>query len=94
MFKVTSKAKNGNIWDGKRLVKVLETDDAAVAERFKAQGCIVEKVEEDITLDKMTAAQLKKYAKKNGIDIGDATTAEDILAVIKAAESDTANTGK
>ncbi len=95
MFKITAKAKNGNIWDGKRLVKVLETEDAAVAERFKTQGCTVEEIEEDIALEKMTAAQLKKYAKKNKIDIGDAASAEDVLAIIKAAtEGGPANTNE
>ncbi len=85
MFKITPKAKNGGIWDGKRTVKLLETDDVSVAERLKAQGCTVEKIEEDVALESMTAAQLKKYAKKNKIDIGDAASAEDILAIIKAA---------
>ena len=85
MFKITPGAKNGCIWDGVRLVKVLETEEAAVAERFKAQGCAVEEIEEEVTLENMTAAQLKKYAKKNKIDIGDAASAEDILAIIKAA---------
>lgn len=80
MFNITSKAKNGGIWDGEKLVKVLETEDATVAEHFRAQGCVVEEV--TVSIDEMTAAQLKKYAKKNGIELGEATSREDILAVI------------
>ena len=86
MFKITSNAKYGGIWDGARVVKELETDDAALAERFKAQGCTVETVE--VTPDKMNVAQLKKYAKDNGIDIGDAATKNDILAAIQKNESE------
>ncbi len=83
MFKITHKAKNGGLWDGKRVVKELETDDAAVADRFRAQGCCVEEVEEAI--DKMNVPQLKKYAKEHNIDIGEASTKEAILAAIAAA---------
>ena len=70
MFKITSNAKHGGIWDAasKRVVKEFETDNATLAEQFKAQGCIVEEVE--VTLDKLNVAQLKKYAKDNGIPVG------------------------
>lgn len=87
MFKITSNAKHGGIWDaaGKRVVKEFETDNATLAEQFKAQGCTVEEVE--VSLNKLTVAQLKKCAKDNGIDIGDATTKDAILEVINAALS-------
>lgn len=87
MFKITSNAKHGGIWDAasKRVVKEFETDNATLAEQFKAQGCTVEEVE--VTLDKLNVAQLKKYAKDNGIDIGDATTKDAILGAINAALS-------
>lgn len=88
MFKITSNAKHGGIWDAaaKRVVKEFETDNATLAEQFKAQGCTVEEVE--VTLDKMNVAQLKKYAKDNGIDIGDATTKDAILAAIEGAKAE------
>lgn len=87
MFKITSNAKHGGIWDAasKRVVKEFETDNATLAEQFKAQGCTAEEVE--VTLDKLNVAQLKKYAKDNGIDIGDATTKDAILEAINAALS-------
>lgn len=83
MFKISTKAKHGGLWDGKHVVKELETDDAAMAERFRAQGCRVDEVE--IPLDKMNVQQLKKYAKEHDIDIGEASTKDAILAAIEAA---------
>lgn len=85
MFKISSKVKHGGIWDGNRVVKELETDNAALAEQLKAQGCTVEEVED--SLDKLNVAQLKKYAKDRGIDLGEATTKEAILEVINTALS-------
>ena len=87
MFKITSNAKYGGIWDAssKRVVKEFETDNATFAERFKAQGCTVEEVE--VTLDKLNVTQLKKYAKNNSIDIGTATKKEEILEAINVALS-------
>ncbi len=40
---------------------------------------------EDINLDSMTVAQLKEFAKENGIDIGDASKKQDIIDTIVAA---------
>lgn len=43
--------------------------------------------EEGFNLDGMTVAQLKEFAKENGIDIGDATKKQDIIdAIVAAAE--------
>lgn len=80
-------AKGDGVWarfeDG-----VFETNDAKVAARLRD----VEGVEEiateepaDKPLEKRTPAELKKYAADNGIDLGDATKKEDILAAIAAA---------
>lgn len=87
MFKITSNAKHGGIWDAdsKRVVKEFETDNATLAKQFKAQGCTVEEFE--AALDKLNLTQLKKYAKDNGIDIGDATTKDTILDAINTALS-------
>ena len=42
---------------------------------------------EDLNLDEMTIAQLKAFAKENGIDIGDASKKQDIIdAIVAAAE--------
>ncbi len=81
MFKISSKAKHGGIWDGTRIVRVLETDSADLAEIYGMQGCTVEEAE--MSLEKRNVAQLKKYAKENGIDLGDAATKADILAIIE-----------
>lgn len=43
--------------------------------------------EESLNLDGMTVAQLKEFAKENGIDIGEATKKQDIIdAIVAAAE--------
>lgn len=39
----------------------------------------------DICLDKMTVAQLKRFAKDNGIDIGSASKKDEIIQAITAA---------
>lgn len=41
--------------------------------------------DESFNLDGMTVAQLKEFAKENGIDIGDATKKQDIIDTIVAA---------
>ena len=41
--------------------------------------------DESFNLDGMTVTQLKDFAKENGIDIGDATKKQDIVAAIMAA---------
>lgn len=41
--------------------------------------------EESFNLDGMTVAQLKEFAKENGIDIGEATKKQDIIDAIAAA---------
>lgn len=83
IYKITKNVKQGGIWDGKKLVKEFETEDKTLAEHFRKQGCTIEEVE--VTLEKLNATQLKKYAKDNGIDIGATTTKEEILKVINAA---------
>ncbi len=85
IYKITKNVKQGGIWDGKKLVKELETEDKTLAEHFRKQGCTVEEIE--VTLDKLNPTQLKKYAKDNGIDLGSASTKEEILKVINAALS-------
>ncbi|MCR8994483.1 hypothetical protein [Brevibacillus laterosporus] len=42
---------------------------------------------EEKTIDKMTVAELKEYANQHEIDLGEATKKDDILMVIKGAES-------
>lgn len=41
--------------------------------------------EKSFNLDGMTVAQLKEFAKENGIDIGEATKKQDIIDAIAAA---------
>ncbi len=45
MFKITSKAKHGGIWNGTRVVKEFETKDAVVAELCRKSGCEMEEIE-------------------------------------------------
>lgn len=40
----------------------------------------------DISFDKMTVTQLRKYAKDNGIDIGSAAKKDEIILAIAAGD--------
>lgn len=55
------------------------------AEKAKIIVTDKETGEENFNLDGMTVAQLKEFAKENGIDIGEATKKQDIIDVIAAA---------
>lgn len=41
--------------------------------------------EESVDFEKMTVLQLKKYAKDNDIDLGDATKKDEIISVLESA---------
>ncbi|MDF2563685.1 MAG: hypothetical protein K0Q53_80 [Massilibacillus sp.] len=66
-------------------IKIYSVD--ALVEAKRLSKIIEEVVVDKIDVDNMTVVQLKEYATTNGIDIGDATKKEDILAVIKTAEA-------
>lgn len=89
MLKIISKTKHGGIWNGTRIVKEFETDDAVLAEKLKSQGFTVEEINGDINT--LTVVQLKELAKENGIELGDAKTKDAILDVINAALADKGN---
>lgn len=55
------------------------------AEKAKIIVTDKETGEENFNLDGMTVAQLKEFAKENGIDIGEATKKQDIIDTIVAA---------
>lgn len=55
------------------------------AEKAKIIVTDKETGEESFNLDGMTIAQLKEFAKENGIDIGEATKKQDIIDAIAAA---------
>lgn len=55
------------------------------AEKAKIITTDNETGEEGFNLDGMTVAQLKEFAKENGIDIGEATKKQDIIDAIAAA---------
>lgn len=55
------------------------------AEKAKIIVTDKETGEENFNLDGMTVAQLKEFAKENGIDIGEATKKQDIIDAIAAA---------
>lgn len=55
------------------------------AEKAKILTADNETGEESFNLDGMTVAQLKEFAKENGIDIGEATKKQDIIDAIAAA---------
>lgn len=63
---------------------VLDTPEEA-AEKTKIITTDNENGEESFNLDGMTVAQLKEFAKENGIDIGEATKKQDIIDAIAAA---------
>lgn len=78
----------------KKLREVGETFDVTEA-RFKeisAAGKYVKLLPDDAQgekpLDKMKVDELKAYAEAKGIELNDANTKAEILAVIKAAEAD------
>ena len=90
MFKITRTEQHGGFWNGNALVKEIETDNAEFAESYKGkEGYTVEEVSEpESELDSMNVAQLKKYAKEHGIDLGGETKKEPILAIIRATEEE------
>lgn len=55
------------------------------AEKAKIIVTDNETSEESFNLDGMTVAQLKEFAKENGIDIGEATKKQEIIDAIAAA---------
>lgn len=55
------------------------------AEKAKIIVTDKETGEKSFNLDGMTIAQLKEFAKENGIDIGEATKKQDIIDAIAAA---------
>lgn len=55
------------------------------AEKAKIIVTDNENGEESFNLDGMTVAQLKEFAKENGIDIGEVTKKQDIIDAIAAA---------
>lgn len=63
---------------------VLDTPEMA-DEKAKILVTDAETGDESFNLDGMTVAQLKEFAKENGIDIGDATKKQDIIDAIVAA---------
>lgn len=63
---------------------VSDTPEEA-AEKAKIIVTDNETGEEGFNLDGMTVAQLKEFAKENGIDIGEATKKQDIIDAIAAA---------
>lgn len=73
----------------KKVVKMKKNDGPVLN---VAEDCVAvfeksgyKKVEE-VSIDKMNKTQLEAYAKKKGIDLGDAKTKEEILAKIKEVE--------
>lgn len=64
---------------------------------FREQGYGVEDKPQTKTpkpLEKMTVAELREYAAQHGIDLGEATKKDDILAMIIAAEGGEGNGGE
>lgn len=64
-----------------------ETDNPHLLEWFQERGYQVEesKQPEATPIKKMKVEELKEHAAKNGIDLGEASKKEEILAVIKGA---------
>ncbi|MDQ0091663.1 hypothetical protein J2T12_005103 [Paenibacillus anaericanus] len=68
------------------VVRIVETEGEA--EQLISRGFehIEESEEAEKLIGDMTSPELKAYAKKKGIDLGDATKKEDILIKIQEAE--------
>lgn len=67
-----------------------EGDEATIkAEYLKLGGLITGEEEQSgpKVLEDLNVAELKKYAKDNEIDLGEATKKDDILAVIQEAQA-------
>lgn len=63
-----------------------EVNEGWVLDWYREHGYkVTPKDGEPKSLDKMNLNELKAYAEENGIDLGEATKKDDILAVIKAA---------
>lgn len=86
MYKIKANSEHGGIWNGGKVVRELETDNIDVVEAMKLREYTVEEC--SLELDSMTAAQLKKYAKDNGINLGGATKRDQVLEIIKAAKAE------
>lgn len=73
-----------------------EVEDEAVGNyllQLQAALLVPEATNEPKTLEKMNPAELKKYAKDNGIDVGEETKKEPLLAIINAHLADILGNG-
>ena len=83
MFKIHSEVKNGGIWDQKKdelipfVDGIIVTADSELAEKCKARGYTV--TEEVSKFDSMTLDELREYAFKNNINIGNSKTESAII---------------
>lgn len=95
MFKVTKKSKTPNIiWDTdnnrplcKFVKRIFKTNNEVLAGKLKDMGYAVEGETDVKTFDKMNLDELKDYAVKHNIDLGDAAKKGDVLKVIQKTES-------
>lgn len=95
MFTVKKKTKTPNmVWDAAnnrplcKFVKgVFETNDESVAEKLKGMGYEVTGEADAKPIEDMKVDELKAYAAKNNIDLGEATKKADILKIIQEAEA-------
>lgn len=86
---------HGIVWDAEKnkpLIRfedgVATTEDEATASKLKALGYEVDEMETPAETDisKMTVKELKEYAAEKGINLGEASAKQDILACIAEAE--------
>lgn len=57
--------------------------DAKQHERIKDHVDVIDEADREKTIDEMTVPELKEYAAKNNIDLGDATKKDAILLVLQ-----------
>lgn len=70
------------------VVDVLPDDvPGLIRDEVIAEDTIPLEPEKEKTVQEMNLAELKKHAKDNGIDLGDTTKKEDVLAKILAAQA-------
>ncbi len=89
MYEITKNCRIGNKEYKTGDIVSLKDTGAFYASVMKVSTTIqtAESADDEVSLEKMTVAQLKEYAEQKEIDLGEATKKADILKTIQTAES-------
>ena len=72
--------------DLRRVGEIVELDEEYARGNDRLEE-VIETASEEVNLEEMSDKQLKKYAKAKGIDLGEAKTKEEMIAVISEVET-------